>query len=212
MPYLLTEEVRDSLVIRMQYDASSSWNNMFSYSGTAIESVFSNPLWWALTGLHWMLWFLKEFHTCQEGTAPLTCIPAKQVFDRYPLSLSDIGMMTSLVTFFLVFYNGNCFSRYQAMYEAAIAIQGKMHNVSMYLRAYYTMPATRWNVIRYLLASHYIFYWSIRRRYYDWKNTQYKYADPGSFADLCEDVLISNGVLIKMEAEALQGYKGNKHK
>ena len=82
MPYQLTDEVRDSLVIRMQYDASASWNNMFSYSGTAIESVFSNPLWWALTGLHWMLWFLKEFHTCQEGTAPLTCIPAKQVFDR----------------------------------------------------------------------------------------------------------------------------------
>jgi hypothetical protein len=32
---------------------------------------------------------------------------------RYPLALGDIGMMTSLVTFFLVFYNGNCFSRYQ---------------------------------------------------------------------------------------------------
>ena len=98
------------------------------------------------------------------------------------------------------------------MYDASIAIQCKMHNVSMYLRAYYTMPATRWNVIRYLLASHYIFYWSLRRRMFDWKNDKYKNADPGSFADLCEDQLIPNGVLIKQEAEALKAYKGNKHK
>ena len=35
-----------------------------------------------------------------------------------------------------------------AMYGAAIAIQGKMHNISLYVRCYFLQPATRWNVIR----------------------------------------------------------------
>jgi hypothetical protein len=82
MPYSLDKGIRDSLVIRFQYDAGSSFKNMFWFSGTAIELVFGKPLWWCLTGLHWTLWFVKEFHTCQEISAPYNCIPAKQVFDR----------------------------------------------------------------------------------------------------------------------------------
>jgi hypothetical protein len=45
-----------------------------------------------------------------------------------------------------------------------------------HLDVYFLLPA--W--CRYLLASHYIFYWSIRERYHKWKNSQYK-EDPGTF-------------------------------
>jgi len=38
--------------------------------------------------------------------------------------------------------------RVAAMYGASIAIQGKMHNISLYVRSYFVQPATRWNVIR----------------------------------------------------------------
>mmetsp|Transcript_61084 Transcript_61084/g.143841 ORF Transcript_61084/g.143841 Transcript_61084/m.143841 type:complete len:440 (+) Transcript_61084:3-1322(+) len=97
------------------------------------------------------------------------------------------------------------------MYNNVIAIQGKLHNIGLYLRAYYEQPATRWNVMRYLLASHYIFYWSLQRRYYDWKNSQYK-KDPGTFQDLINKTLVAKGVLIKVEADCISKYEGNKHK
>jgi len=55
-----------------------------------------------------------------------------------------------------------------------------------------------WRGCRYLLASHYIFYWSLRRRMFDWHNPQYT-IDPGSFKDICKDILIPKGVLIPVE-------------
>jgi len=45
---------------------------------------------------------------------------------------------------------------------------------SLYLRAYYTSAGTRWNVIRYPLASHFIFYWSMQKRYFDWNKSQFQ--------------------------------------
>ena len=48
----------------------------------------------------------------------------KYYTDKYwALSVGDLGTLSSLATFFIVFYAGNCFSRYNAMYGAVIAIQ-----------------------------------------------------------------------------------------
>ena len=60
------------------------------------------------------------------------------------------------------------------------------------------MKQLAWRWCRYLLASHYIFYWSLRRRMFDWHNPQYT-IDPGTFKDICKDVLIPKGVLIPVE-------------
>mmetsp|Transcript_42529 Transcript_42529/g.100289 ORF Transcript_42529/g.100289 Transcript_42529/m.100289 type:complete len:410 (+) Transcript_42529:395-1624(+) len=46
---------------------------------------------------------------------------------------------------------------------------------------------------------------------FDWNNPGYN-TDPGTFKDICRDVLIRKGVLIPLEAQALGEYKGNKHK
>ena len=39
------------------------------------------------------------------------------------LKLGDIGMVGQFSTFFMVFYSGNCYARYTAMYSSVIAIQ-----------------------------------------------------------------------------------------
>ena len=79
---------------------------------------------------------------------------------------------------------------------------------SLYLRAYYTSAGTRWNVIRYPLASHFIFYWSLQRRYFDWSKSQFKGMDPGTFDDLIDKTLLPKGVLIAKEAHCLKKYAG----
>mmetsp|Transcript_59784 Transcript_59784/g.140874 ORF Transcript_59784/g.140874 Transcript_59784/m.140874 type:complete len:551 (+) Transcript_59784:204-1856(+) len=215
MPYSGDFFKPETLVIRQQYDANASLSNMLTVKGTVIELVFTKPIFWILCSLHYMLWFLKEFHHCRENGVKVestsTCTSAYKVFHDYPLRLGDIDMLSALVTFFVVFYNGSCFTKYNVMYNNVIAIQGKIHNVGLYLRAYYTKSSTRWNVIRYLLASHFLFYYSLRRRYKDWGSSQYS-EDPGTEAEFCNSVLLKKGVLIQPEYDTLLRYKGSKHK
>jgi len=220
MPYQIAPEQLKKLVIRQQYDANASFKNMFQFTGTCFQSVFSNALFWILVSTHIALYAAKEIDQCgpnvevcpATGPKPIgCCTPFKSHLEKASLKLGDIGMVGQFSTFFMVFYSGNCYARYSAMYASVIAIQGKLHNISLYLRAYYTRPTSRWNVLRYLLASHYIFYWSIRDRYHRWKNSQYK-ENPGSFRVLCDNVLMPKGLLIGMEADMINEYKGNKHK
>eukprot|EP00286_Rhodomonas_abbreviata_P002657 CAMPEP_0181347030 /NCGR_PEP_ID=MMETSP1101-20121128/33657_1 /TAXON_ID=46948 /ORGANISM="Rhodomonas abbreviata, Strain Caron Lab Isolate" /LENGTH=426 /DNA_ID=CAMNT_0023459209 /DNA_START=473 /DNA_END=1753 /DNA_ORIENTATION=+ len=98
------------------------------------------------------------------------------------------------------------------MYNNVIAIQGKLHNIGLYLRAYYTVPSSRWNVLRYLLASHYLFYWTLKKRYYDWKNSQYKTLGKLKTIQDLLNFFIERGLLIDDEAKSLGSYQGNKHK
>jgi hypothetical protein len=215
MPYQLNKDVLNKLVIRQQYDSNAIIKNLLTITGTALPAIARSPIFWALFLLHLIFFIIVKYKPCQIGEDGLKlvpgCLDGKESLNKVPLAIGDLGPLNTLASFFVVFYSGNCFTRYTTMYGAAIAIQGKMHNISLYVRSYFIQPATRWNVIRYLLASHFIFYWSLRRRMYDWKNSQY-HENPGSFGDICRDVLIPKGVLIPIEATQLAEYKGNKHK
>jgi hypothetical protein len=101
--------------------------------------VFQRVLFWLFVGFHFLLFFLKKFHKC-DGDETSNCIPAKEIFAkyhpswmfttdcsairswliheppdicRYPLTIGDIKTISSLVTFFVVFYNGNCYGKFQ---------------------------------------------------------------------------------------------------
>mmetsp|Transcript_57228 Transcript_57228/g.134712 ORF Transcript_57228/g.134712 Transcript_57228/m.134712 type:complete len:592 (+) Transcript_57228:150-1925(+) len=212
MPYALGKEKLDTLVIKQQYDANASIKNMNTVKGTVFELVLKKPIYWILCAFHYLVWFLKEYHDCSEPNAVKHCTPTAEVFKDHPLFPADIKGLSSLVTFFVVFYNGNCYGRYNTMYDNVIAIQGKLHNIGLYLRAYYTVPSSRWNVLRYLLASHYLFYWSLKERYHKWHNSNYKTLDIPTFKDLMNQVMIPKGLLIEVEAAYLATYPGNKHK
>lgn len=215
MVYKLSGDQLSKLVIRQQYDATAILSNLMNISGTALPGVFQTPMFWLMWLIHVIFFCIVRGAKCERGDDLLKvdpkCFDAKESFNMVPLAFGDLGVLNTLTGFFIVFYSGNCFTRYTTMYGATVAIQGKMHNISLYVRAYFVQPNARWNVIRYLLASHFIFYWSLKRRMFDWKNPQYP-QDPGTFKDICHDVLIPKGVLIPIEALALQTYKGNKHK
>jgi len=136
------------------------------------------------------------------------------------VTAGELGPFAGFAVFLTVFYCNACYQRYCSTYNAAIGIQGKLHNISYYLRAYYTQPTNRWNVLRYLLASSYLFYWTLRDLMRTWGTIGYRKdkdpeiieGDPKSFAELCEKVLLPKSLLIEPEVEMLKKYKGDKHK
>ncbi|KAJ1477937.1 hypothetical protein T484DRAFT_1819318 [Baffinella frigidus] len=153
MPYKLPQAVLEKLVIKQQYDSNSILKNLFNLAGTSLPGVLTMPLFWCMWVLHVTFFFIVKFANCPVGSdgiqLNLKCRDAKEFLNaEMPLALSDLGLLNTLTAFFIVFYSGNCFARYTAMYGASIAIQGKMHNISLYVRSYFVQPATRWNVIR----------------------------------------------------------------
>eukprot|EP00961_Rhodomonas_salina_P102990 1385009-Rhodomonas_salina.1 len=92
------------------------------------------------------------------------------------------------------------------MYNNVIAIQGKLHNIGLYLRAYYEQPATRWNVMRGAITigseTSEVMVWLGFGDCWQPQNSQYK-KDPGTFQDLINKTLVAKGVLIKVEADCI---------
>ena len=66
--------------------------------------------------------------------------------------------------------------------------------------------------MRYLLASHEIFYWSIKRRFYDWGKSEFIARNPGTLSEFLNAEIIPKGLLVRLEASSLVAYPGNKHK
>jgi len=205
-------------VITQQYDEQAA--GIFTYTGTATEMVILSATFWLPTCLHIFLILMCEFYKpCPQGTdfkkdfdanSYQGCEPVKAfLFKNFVLKPGSHGPITSLCQFLTVFFATACFSRYTEMYSKCIGIQGKMHNISVYLRVYFSKPGTRWNVLRYLLCVHEHFLWVNRRRTFDYGKSL---ENPGTFDELVDTQFVTKGLLIKKEAEALKEYKNDKNK
>lgn len=82
MPYVLKKADEDKLVIRRQYDANSTLKNMGTLTGTAFELVFVKPMYWWLVIFHYLLYFLKRFHKCEEEWKIPNCTPTAEFFAK----------------------------------------------------------------------------------------------------------------------------------
>ena len=203
----LSREQQKTLVIQQQYDEKRTLQNLMHFRGTCLAGVVFNPWAWIFIIVHWVLYALRRADEtpcpATENASMTSCNlfggAFKDALKENPLSMGDISVMVSLTTFLVVFYNGSCFQRYNMMYAEAMAITAKLHNTSMFLRVYFLSPTTRWNVLRYLVASHHIFYWSLRKRSYDWQKKDACPDDPGDISNLMRTYFIPRGLLIKPE-------------
>jgi len=195
------------------------------------------PFFWFLVAFHYAFFLAREFHYCWEdgGLKMSTTDSCYTIAERVDgvqgthegaaketspkVTVGQLGPFTGFAVFLTIFYANACFGKYNQLYSAAVTIGGKLHNISTYLRAYYTMPTARWNVLRYPLASVYFFYWSLRDQRRQWKTSGYRNGevgpvrdDPATFKELCDKVLVPKGLLMQVEATKLQQYQGDKHK
>ena len=70
---------------------------------------------------------------------------------------------TTFLVFFLVYYGGQCYSRYYDMYAACMKMAGDVQSWVGLCRVYFPQatPDVLWNLSRHMLASVYVLYFQL---------------------------------------------------
>ena len=120
-----------------------------------------------------------------------------------PLPWKLTGVPTSLLTFFLVFYSGNCYTRYYAFYTKCTGMSGAVMCWVGLLRVHFpkATPEKLWNLSRHIVASVYILYFQLAGGA----------SDGGKQVTESEwQVLLQTGLISSEEKKKLAEYRGFK--
>lgn len=133
-----------------QYDSEVSFISILvSWKGTVLPLVLSNGLFWFLTASHGffcVIWNHDDFKS--------------HFFQDFDYKL--LGVPTSLLVFFIVFYCGQCYNRYFELYEHCVGIAGCTMVWASLVRLH--LPANKvlqWNAMRYILAAAHVEYYDL---------------------------------------------------
>jgi hypothetical protein len=83
---------------------------LFTFRGTVVQTVARSYLWWCLFTIHCILVYLRETHP--------------EYMEGWGLNWAAAQPTLSLATFFLVFYAGNCYSRFFEFHNHSVAMFG----------------------------------------------------------------------------------------
>jgi len=159
---------------------------LLRWRGTILPAVLCKPILWLLLGAHVGFFYMHMYHA--EIHVP-------------KMDWKLIGVPTSLLTFFLVFYSGNCFSRYYALYGRCTGMSGCVMAFSGLLRVHFPMadPDTLYNLCRHAVASVYLLYFQLSGGG----------SDGGKMVTDSEwAVLLQTNLLHDDEVKRLKAYKG----
>jgi len=123
-------------------------NVLFKWRGTIMPMVLGRPVIWLLMTLHCGLLYV---HLKRPDMAlpelPWDCVAVPQ----------------ALLTFFVVFYSGNCYSRYYTLYSKCTGVAGTVMCWVGLLRVYCigASQETLWNLSRHVIASVYVHYFGL---------------------------------------------------
>jgi hypothetical protein len=204
----LTHEER--LVIKTQYDASDNMRNMLKFYRSIIPRALSCSEFWIGVALHYVLFFIGYCSTCPTpatgtGSNATTCVSVRTIYTNNSINLMDNSFAINLVIFFLVFYSSTCYARFTSLYLVVCSAGGRLHNTSLILRDYFEDPISRWQIMRYMLASHRIFFYMIRQQTAEWHGYDENSPNhPGSWDEFAGNYLIPDGLLLPEEADFLK--------
>ena len=121
---------------------------LLRWRGTIMPAVLCRPVIWLLLLAHCTFLYLHVKR--QDIEMPL-------------LDWKIVAVPTGLLTFFLVFYSGNCFARYYALYGKCMAMNGAVMSWVGLCRIFFNSASseTLWNLSRHLLASVYVLYFTL---------------------------------------------------
>jgi len=174
----------------ISYDASD-FNELtvfLRWRGTIIPAVLCRPVLWLLLAAHVGFLYLHMYK--HEVIMPLL-----------PWKLTAIP--TSLLTFFLVFYSGNCYTRYYAFYSKCTGMSGAVMCWVGLLRVHFpkATPEKLWNLSRHVVASVYTLYFQLAGGA----------SDGGKQVTESEwQVLLQTGLISQEEKKKLAEYRGFK--
>ena len=118
------------------------------WHGTVLPMVLCKPIIWLMLFAHVGFFYVHMYR-------PDIDVP------ELPWKL--IGVPITLLTFFLVFYSGNCFSRYYALYSRCTGMSGTIMAYSGLLKVYFpkATPDELYNLCRHATASVYLLYFQL---------------------------------------------------
>jgi len=174
----------------ISYDASdfNELTVLLRWRGTIMPAVLCRPVMWLLLAAHVGFLYLHMY----RADIQMPSMPWKLT-----------GVPTSLLTFFLVFYSGNCYTRYYAFYSKCTGMSGAVMCWVGLLRVHFpkATPEKLWNLSRHIVASVYILYFQLAGGA----------SDGGKQVTESEwQVLLQTGLISQDEKKKLAEYRGFK--
>jgi len=123
------------------------------WRGTVLRTVLYGPTIWTLLLIHCVLLYL---HTALDIDEGMIVTPD----DIYTEGDDVSKVSTTLLLFFLVYFGGNCFTRYFEFYEACMGMQGAVQEWVGLMRIYlpHANSELLWALSRHMVASVYFLY------------------------------------------------------
>jgi len=130
------------------YDPKNNLGNLFVWSGTAVRLVFFKPDFWFLTCLHVV--FVILYHGVYGYADNIKDSPWP------PVKADTMLIVGSLLVFFMIFFNGQAYSRFFSQYFLCRKIQFNVQDLFFLARTHLDSPLKQLCVLRFLVATHYL--------------------------------------------------------
>lgn len=149
------------------YDAGkfgTVWT-LLKFQGTMLPMVLTKPIFYFLMVTHVIflivgnvpaLWKPEYQHVACPNTNVVRCsyLPT--------LEWTPVTVVTTLLTFFIVFYGNQCYGRMQMFYGHCVGLGGTCMNWACLVRNHFPdEPNVQWNAARLMLASMHIMYYTM---------------------------------------------------
>ena len=175
----------------LMYNADvEKWVFFARWQHTVLPMVTKDPIYWGLIALHIYI-LRKQSKLLEEGSS----LP--------DLDWKASSMLWSLLTFFVVFYGGHCYTRFYVFYGACTGLGGSIGEFAYLIRSHFdtSPPVVKWNMLRLMLGAMEVQLASLG-------GTD---ASGSKGLDQSEwEAIQKHGFLSKSEIESLKKYKGSK--
>ncbi|KAL1507731.1 hypothetical protein AB1Y20_007344 [Prymnesium parvum] len=166
----------------------------FSWRGTVLQQVATEPLFWIVLLLHGAFWGIDyAIRLDCQGRGGVCPAPGQNLPE---INWSAVTLTSSLFAFFLIFYQSQCYSRFYALYGHCVALGGGLMEWSSLVRQHMPYnPDVQWNCVRFMLAALNVEYYGLR--------------DAGVDDDEWK-IIKDRGLLTQREVDRLKAYDGFK--
>ena len=79
------------------------------------------------------------------------------------LPWASLGLLTPLMTFFLVFFLGQCYSRFNEFFCMCYDVEAALQEVTMQALCHVKDGQLRWDMVRYVAAAGVIIYFRVTK-------------------------------------------------
>eukprot|EP00959_Pyramimonas_sp_CCMP1952_P456792 9473760-Pyramimonas_sp.AAC.1 len=122
---------------------------MFNYYGTVVPVLLHCPLMWACLGLFFAIRVVEEYYDEIELQA---------------LTYSEVAIMGGFLSFFLVFFAGQSYTRHLGIYNQCMGLEARIFDATFLAKQYLPLPRAI-RVLRYMNAAQMLGYVGLSTTY-----------------------------------------------